>query len=107
MFVILNLLYVEDKISITFIKSNFARKTKIKIHNKVKVFLVIDFLNIVACVVCLPVIRERRTLSQTLQQVHVCHTQTSEQPRFMEKEAPCIKSKSSTEVSYTKSTITT
>ena len=32
--------------------------------------------------------------------------QTSEQPRFMEKEAPCIKLKSSAEAGYTKSTQT-
>ena len=32
--------------------------------------------------------------------------QTSEQPRFMEKKAPCIKLKSSAEAGYTKSTQT-
>ena len=54
------------------------------------------------------ILRERRTLSQNLQPIQVCHMQTSEQSSFMEKETPwhCIKSESSAEAGYTKSTQT-
>jgi len=66
------------------------------------VFSLIDVFNIVSGVACLSVIRERRTLSHTLQPIQVCHMQTSEQPSFMDKET----SKSSAEAGYTKSTQT-
>ena len=52
------------------------------------------------------ILRKRRTLSQNLQPVQVCHMQTSERPSFMEKEIPCITSESSAEAGYTKSTLT-
>jgi len=75
-------------ISITFKRNQLCKENKHSITRQVKVLSVICiFLNIVAGVVCLPVII---TLSQNLQQIQVCHMQTSEQPRFMEKEAPCL-----------------
>ena len=78
-------------ISITIKRNQLCKENKHSITNQVKVLSVICiFLNIVAGVVCLPVIMETRTLSQNLQQIQVCHMQTSEQPRFMEKEAPCL-----------------
>ena len=52
------------------------------------------------------ILRKRRTLSQNLQPVQVCHMQTSGQSSFMEKETPCFKSESSAEAGYTKSTQT-
>ena len=48
------------------------------------------------------ILRKRRTLSQNVQPIQVCHMQTSEQPSFMEKETPT----SSAGVGYTKSTQT-
>jgi len=51
-------------------------------------------------------LRERRTIRQNLQPVQVCHMQTSEQSSFMQKETPCIKSQTSAEAGYTKSTQT-
>ena len=82
--------------------SKVGKKNKSKnILNKVKVFTLIYVFNYFCRYT-----RERRTLSQNVQPVQVCHMQTSEQSSFMEKETPCIKSESSAEAGYTKSTQT-
>ena len=48
----------------------------------------------------------RKTLRPDFTADTVCHMQTSEQPSLNEKDAPCIKSESSAEAGYTKSTQT-